>query len=87
MQQSADFTDGLRVKEKTAEEDEDKEPLCPMDLAVQRGFPLGWLSYSTVSWAKPLLQLGASRTLTEKDLLGIGRNQKRSGVATCLLEK
>lgn len=56
---------------------EEKEPPCPVAEAIDRGFFWGWASYLTFHWAGPLLTLGASRTLTEQDLLGIGEEKKR----------
>lgn len=50
---------------------------CPMAEAVERGFFWGWASYCTFHWATPFLKLGASRILTEKDLFGISKEQKR----------
>lgn len=64
-------------EEERGSEVEEKEPRCPVEEAVERGFFWGWASYLTFYWAGPFLTLGASRTLTEKDLLGIGKEQKR----------
>lgn len=69
------------------EEGMGKEPRCPMAEALERGFPFGYLSFLTFSWAGPFLKLGASRTLTEEDLVGIGERQKRSGVASAVNER
>lgn len=87
QQQSATIPNGHLQQEGHEEEEEEEgergngiketERPCPMSETAERGFLWGWVSYWTYYWASPFLMLGASRTLTEEDLLGISKEQKR----------